>query len=342
MQIYYNQIDKQLSESLKPIYIIAGNEVYQEEVCVEKIIKEARKNDYTEHDVMYVEKTFDWSGFDSLNSNLSLFGEKKIIEIRFLTKSVGATAEKKILECIDNYDEQNILIFRLPDLKAADFRKKYLGGKSVDVGLIRLYSITKKTMLTELNSIVQKYKYKININCINFIADLYEGNMVSANQALIKIDLMVNDGEDVNLDFLRKVFSKDVDFEASNLVDYSIEGNLDKIQTCINFLKQNSYPTQYIIWSFIRSFRSILFNHDSIRDGKSREEILRSIWPYERKNLMAYSLTKLSPNKIESYLGVLVRLDMQSKNVIGGNIWDSIYDLSVSVAKNKLSVIKYT
>jgi hypothetical protein len=57
---------------------------------------------------------------------------------------------------------------------------------------------------------------------------------------------------------------------------------------------------------------------------------------------MAYSLTKLSPNKIESYLGILVRLDMQSKNVLGGNIWDSIYDLSVSVAKNKLSVIKYT
>ena len=30
MQIYYNQLDKQLSENLKPIYIIAGNEVYQE------------------------------------------------------------------------------------------------------------------------------------------------------------------------------------------------------------------------------------------------------------------------------------------------------------------------
>ena len=91
-----------------------------------------------------------------------------------------------------------------------------------------------------------------------------------------------------------------------------------------------------------RSFRSILFNLDAIRDGKTKEEILRSIWPYERKDLMAYSLTKLSSNKIESYLGVLVRLDMQSKNIVGGNIWDSIYDLSVSVAKNKLSVIKYT
>ena len=52
MQIYYNQLDKQLSENLKPIYIIAGNEVYQEEACVEKIIRVAHTNDYTEHDVM--------------------------------------------------------------------------------------------------------------------------------------------------------------------------------------------------------------------------------------------------------------------------------------------------
>ena len=61
MQIYYNQLDKKLSENLKPIYIISGNEVYQEEACVEKIIRVAHTNDYTEHDVMYVEKTFDLS-----------------------------------------------------------------------------------------------------------------------------------------------------------------------------------------------------------------------------------------------------------------------------------------
>jgi DNA polymerase III delta subunit len=107
-------------------------------------------------------------------------------------------------------------------------------------------------------------------------------------------------------------------------------------------LKQNDYPAQYVIWSFIRSFRTILFNLDSINNGKSIDEILRTIWPYERKNLMSNSLKKLSALKIEAYLGVLVRLDMQSKNVIDGNTWDSIYDLSVSVAKNKLSVIKYT
>ena len=57
---------------------------------------------------------------------------------------------------------------------------------------------------------------------------------------------------------------------------------------------------------------------------------------------MSFSLKKLSQKKIEAYLGILVRIDMQSKNVLDGNIWDSIQDLSISVAKNKLSVIKYT
>ena len=48
---------------------------------------------------------------------------KKIIEVRFLTKSVGINAEKKILDYSENISSDIIMIFRLPELKAADFRK---------------------------------------------------------------------------------------------------------------------------------------------------------------------------------------------------------------------------
>ena len=342
MQIYYNQLEKHLVEDLKSIYLISGNEVYQEDFCVENIVNKAKEHNFLEHEIIYVEKTFDWNNFQMHSTNLSLFSEKKIIELRFLTKTINSNAENKIKECIDNYDDQTILIIRMPQLKSSDYKKKYLSIKNNNVGFIRLYAMTKKNILEELAKSVKKFNYKINNNCLDFIADLYEGNMVAANQALLKIDLMASDSTVIDLNFLKKVFSKDVDFEASNLVDYSIEGNIIKIQTCINFLKQNDYPAQYVIWSFIRSFRTILFNLDSINNGKPIDEILRTIWPYERKNLMSNSLKKLSALKIEAYLGVLVRLDMQSKNVIDGNTWDSIYDLSVSVAKNKLSVIKYT
>ena len=264
------------------------------------------------------------------------------MNLDFLQKTVGLTAEKKIQEMTEKFSEDNIIIIRLPELKAADFKKKYVGVKNNNVGLIRLYTMNRKNMVDELLSLSSNLNYKIDSNCINFIADLYEGNMVSASQALLKLDLLNDGRQEINLQFLQNVFSSDVDFEASNLVDYAILGDTERIKTCIGFLKDNNYPTQYVIWSFIRFFRTILSNLDLLNNGKTKDEILRNIWPFERKNLMSFSLQKLSQRKIESYLGILVRIDMQSKNVLDGNIWDSIHDLSVSIAKNKLSVIKYT
>ena len=42
------------------------------------------------------------------------------------------------------------MIFRLPELKAADFVKKFLGVKNNNVGLIRIYPMTKRNMVEEL------------------------------------------------------------------------------------------------------------------------------------------------------------------------------------------------
>ena len=59
---------------------------------------------------------------------------------------------------------------------------------------------------------------------------MFEGNMISASQALIKIDLMKNENTDVNLDFLDKTLSENTDYAANNLVDYAMEGNIKSLQ----------------------------------------------------------------------------------------------------------------
>ena len=268
MQIYYNQLSQQLQENLKPIYIITGNDIYQEESCVQKIIVTAHKANFIEHEIFYVENFFDWNNYELESLNLSLFSEKKITELRFLTKTVSSIAEKKIFDYIENFDKNKILIFRLPELKSTDYKKKYLYKKNNNVGIIRIFPFTKKNMIEEIKLSSKKVNLKVNDECINFIADIYEGNMLAANQAIVRLSLMINHNEEINLNFLSNSLSKDVYFEANSLVDYSIIENIEKIQTCINFLRENNYPVQYIIWSFIRFFRSILFNIYSVKNGK--------------------------------------------------------------------------
>ena len=58
----------------------------------------------------------------------------------------------------------------------------------------------------------KKYNYKIDKNCINYIADMFEGNMVSASQTLIKIDLMLGDKREVDQNFLNKIIMTSIFF----------------------------------------------------------------------------------------------------------------------------------
>jgi len=55
MQIYYNQLTNQLDKKIHPIYIITGNESYQEDTCAQKIINKAKEIDFEEHEVLFQE-----------------------------------------------------------------------------------------------------------------------------------------------------------------------------------------------------------------------------------------------------------------------------------------------
>ena len=69
----------------------------------------SKKENYLEHET-FCREIFDWNSFNQKNSNLSLFSEKRILELRFLTKTVGSTAEKYINEYINSINNDNILI----------------------------------------------------------------------------------------------------------------------------------------------------------------------------------------------------------------------------------------
>ena len=79
-----------------------------------------------------------------------------------------------------------------------------------------------------------------------------------------------------------------------------------------------------------------------------KKEMTKNPISVDKDMLAVKSLAIMSENKITSLcvhkknsrgktIGVL-----HIHNILDGNIWDSIHDLSVSISKNKLSVIKYT
>ena len=340
MQIYYNQLDTHLKDKLLQKYLISSPDIFLEEKCCDMIKETANSMGYIDKEIYYVDKSFDWSQINDSINTMSLFLEKKIIEIRFTSSTIDQKSKDMILEYLNMDINDVILLVRTPVLKSYEYKKEWTGKNNSTSGLIRLFTLNKKEMRNEIISLSSKYNFNLDNNCIDLLCDLYENNLLSASQALLKISLTC-ESTNITVEDLHKMLFCDSQYEASNLFDYSILSQTKKIKSCIEVLKTNRTSLSYIIWTFIRQFHTHSEMISQCDSGKNINDIVKNIWPYEKKNITKIAIEKLNQKKIESYISLLIRIDMQSKGIIEGNPWDSIYDLCISMSKNNLSMIKY-
>ena len=74
---------------LKPLYVISGDEILLIQESVDALRAAARAEGYSEREVLTVEGRFDWGQLTESLQSLSLFGDRKIIELRIPSGKPG-------------------------------------------------------------------------------------------------------------------------------------------------------------------------------------------------------------------------------------------------------------
>ncbi|MES2115957.1 MAG: DNA polymerase III subunit delta, partial [Pseudomonadota bacterium] len=85
MQLRLEALDGHLGKQLAQLYVITSDEHLLALEAADKIRRTARAQGYSERDVLTVERTFKWGELLAANQALSLFGDKKLIELRIPT-----------------------------------------------------------------------------------------------------------------------------------------------------------------------------------------------------------------------------------------------------------------
>ena len=89
MQISADQLPSHLKRGLAPIYFVYGEEQLLVEECTRAIRDAAHAAGYLERQVLTVESGFDWNGLFNSTQSLSLFSERRLIELRLPTGKPG-------------------------------------------------------------------------------------------------------------------------------------------------------------------------------------------------------------------------------------------------------------
>ncbi|MFQ5935300.1 MAG: DNA polymerase III subunit delta, partial [Acidiferrobacterales bacterium] len=98
MRLNANQLAGHLKNSLAPVYLFAGDEPLLVGECCAAVRAAAVARGYAERQTLTVEPGFDWNSFRQSLSSLSLFSEKRVVEVRLSASKPGDTGAQMLLQ----------------------------------------------------------------------------------------------------------------------------------------------------------------------------------------------------------------------------------------------------
>ena len=90
MQVKAEQLQVHLSKALAPVYAIHGDEPLLALEAADAVRAAARKRGFSQREVFEPNRYFDWSEFAHAAGSQSLFGDKKVIELRLASGKPAA------------------------------------------------------------------------------------------------------------------------------------------------------------------------------------------------------------------------------------------------------------
>jgi len=292
MQISHAQLTAHLAKGLRGLYTVVGDEALLVQEATDAIRAAARGAGFTERVVHTAAGAhFDWRGVVASASEMSLFADKQVIDIRVPTGKPGkdgSTALQAIAEAAQDSDDTLTLI-TLPRLDGATGKSAWVGALDQCGVFIKIDPVERAALphwiaqrLAQQNQRVQAGE--AGQQSLSFFADRVEGNLLAAHQEIQKLGLLYPPGE-LSFEQVEQAVVNVARYDPFKLTESVLGGQLQRVQRMLDGLKAEGVSPVVVHWALAEEVRALYRVKQSTDAGKPMPVALREnrIWgPRER------------------------------------------------------------
>ena len=328
MQISPDQLAARVSESLKPIYVIHGEETLLKLESADAIRAAARKAGYSEREHFVVEAHFDWSVVTQASDNLSLFATQRIVEITVNTAKPSVDAGNFFASIANDPPPDTLFIVNLPKLDRSATDSAWFSACDRAGVTIAAPLVDRDQLPRWVKSRLTSAGFDPAREAVELLAERCEGNLLAAKQEIEKLTLLVKPGklavEDV-IDAVTDVARYDV----SELSEAFLRGDLPRYGRVLAGLHAEGEQAPRLSWQLaedVHALGSIFMNR---REGVPMMQALRNarVWG-KRQKAMEVAADRIDPRRVAALLKTCATLDAQSKGQAAGDAWLTLAGLA--------------
>jgi DNA polymerase III subunit delta len=333
MQVKPEQLLASLQKSLKPVYLLSSEEPLQLGEAADAIRNTAKLHDYGNREIIAIENGDEWYKLRDAMQSISIFSEKKLLDLRLPVAKPGAEGSKTLINYCKQIPQDMLLLITTGKLEKSTSNSEWF--KALDkVGVVmKAWPLQGAELLQWLQRRADRRGLIIDQDALKSLAIRIEGNLLAAAQELEKLYIQFG-----NTPISKALIEENVVDSSRHsvfeLVDALLSGKLNYGVKVLNNLKSEGVAAPVVLWALSREIRILYALSVGKKDGQNLNSIFNEYKVWEKHQpLMLQALSRLQTENLQCILQSGAKCDWRIKGQLPGDPWEDLFAICIQLAR---------
>lgn len=342
MKLSPAQLGKHLQGPLASIYLVSGDEPLLCQEATDAIRAAARKQGFDERQVFNADASFDWGSLLQAGASLSLFAEKRLLELRLPGGKPGDKGAAALLEYSARPAEDTLLLISLPKLDGSTQKSKWASAliNAAHAQFIQVWPVDANQLPQWISQRLAQAGLSAHPDAVELIAARVEGNLLAAAQEVEKLKLLA-EGNQITLETVQAAVADSARFDVFGLVDAILAGDATHALRILEGLRGEGVEAPVILWALARELRTLggvaQLSGQGVPLDKAFSQMKPPVWD-KRRALVGKAMQRYPAARWNLLLQDAQGLDAQIKGQAPGSVWTGLSRLVLLMAGQRFSL----
>ncbi len=336
MKIPGDSLAPQLARGLNSIYLISGDEPLLVNEAADAVRARARSEGFTERDLHVVERGFDWSGLLNDSRSMSLFAQRKIIEIRMTNPTPGDQGAAAIIELATQPSPDNLVLVITGKMDGRVQGSKWVSAVERAGVLVQIWPLDLQRLPTWIRERLSRHKLTADAAAASLLAERVEGNLLAAHQEVEKLALLLPPGP-VTAETILESVADSARYDVLQLGEAAMRGATARALRILEGLRGEGIDATLVLWAVNKDLQWIARAQYLMSRGQSADSAMNAIYVWRpRQAAMKNALSRLKPAAVRNLILDAERVDRSIKGALRCDPWGELEGLVARMAGVKL------
>jgi DNA polymerase-3 subunit delta len=340
MQLRADALETHLAKTLAPLYVISSDEHLLAIEAADKIRARARSAGFSEREVLIAERYFNWGALLAASQSQSLFGDRKLIELRLPTGKPGkegGQALQQYAASMAQAGDDTVTLITLPKLDWAAQKSAWVTALQQAAVFIDIPLVERVQLAGWIGQRLAAQAQSTDKAALDFMVERVEGNLLAAHQEIRKLGLLFPEGR-LSYEQIQDAVLNVARYDVFKLSEAMLAGDIARLSRMLEGLKGEGEALPLVLWAVAEEIRILLKLKLGMHDGRPLAMLMKEyrIWG-PRERLMAPALARLSVGTLQAALAQAAQVDRMIKGLrakqFAGDSWDAMLQLALKIAR---------